>query len=135
MNGDRSTRQKTSCARASTKVSRSPCAPSGLQRYRVDAQRVLYRVHAEPVQRVVDTNGAGDGFMAGCMAAHLDGADVAAALQAGARQAARSLTRSSSTRYSSSPLENNFRARGRTHSSAAKRASFRRLSARANDRI
>ena len=40
---------------------------------------------------VVDTNGAGDGFMAGCLAAHLDGADVRAALAAGARQAARAL--------------------------------------------
>ena len=58
----------------------------------VDAQRGLHRVHAEPVPRVVDTNGAGDGFMAGYMAAHLDGADVAGALRAGARQAARALS-------------------------------------------
>jgi sugar/nucleoside kinase (ribokinase family) len=57
----------------------------------VDAQRVLHRVHAEPVPRVVDTNGTGDGFMAGYMAAHLHGADVAGALRAGAWQAARSL--------------------------------------------
>lgn len=57
----------------------------------VDAQRVRHRVAAEPVSRVVDTNGAGDGFMAGFLAAHLDGADVPNALRAGARQAARAL--------------------------------------------
>ncbi|WP_439936208.1 carbohydrate kinase family protein [Nocardia sp. N13] len=57
----------------------------------VDAQRVRHRVAAEPVSRVVDTNGAGDGFMAGFLAAHLDGADVPGALRAGARQAARAL--------------------------------------------
>lgn len=57
----------------------------------VDAEGVRHRVAAEPVPRVVDTNGAGDGFMAGFLAAHLDGADVPAALRAGARQAARAL--------------------------------------------
>jgi sugar/nucleoside kinase (ribokinase family) len=57
----------------------------------VDADGVLHRVAAEPVARVVDTNGAGDGFMAGFLAAHLDGADVPAALRAGSRQAARAL--------------------------------------------
>ena len=40
---------------------------------------------------VVDSNGAGDGFFAGFLAAHLDGADVAAALRAGAQQATRAL--------------------------------------------
>ena len=57
----------------------------------MDAQHVRHRVAAEPVSRVVDTNGAGDGFMAGFLAAHLDGADVTAALRAGAGQAARAL--------------------------------------------
>lgn len=57
----------------------------------MDAEHVRHQVPAEPVSRVVDTNGAGDGFMAGFLAAHLDGADTAAALRAGARQAARAL--------------------------------------------
>jgi acarbose 7IV-phosphotransferase len=57
----------------------------------MDAQRVRHQVAAEPVPDVVDTNGAGDGFMAGFLAAHLAGADVPAALRAGARQAARAL--------------------------------------------
>jgi sugar/nucleoside kinase (ribokinase family) len=56
-----------------------------------DALHERHHVPAEPVPRVVDTNGAGDGFMAGFLAAHLDAADVASALRAGARQAARSL--------------------------------------------
>lgn len=38
---------------------------------------------AEPVSRVVDTNGAGDGSMAVFMAPHLDGAGVATALRFG----------------------------------------------------
>jgi sugar/nucleoside kinase (ribokinase family) len=56
----------------------------------VDAQRVRHQVPAEPAH-VVDTNGAGDGFMAGFLAAHLEGADMSSALRAGARQAARAL--------------------------------------------
>jgi sugar/nucleoside kinase (ribokinase family) len=57
----------------------------------VDAHRVAHRVAAEPLARVVDTNGAGDGFMAGFLEAHLHGADVTTALRAGAQQAARAL--------------------------------------------
>ena len=57
----------------------------------VDAQHRHHHVPAEPLLRVVDTNGAGDGFMAGFLAAHLDAADVTNALRAGAQQAARAL--------------------------------------------
>lgn len=45
-------------------------------------------VPAVPVARVVDTNGAGDGFFAGFLDAHLAGARVPDALAAGARHAA-----------------------------------------------
>jgi sugar/nucleoside kinase (ribokinase family) len=58
----------------------------------VDARGEEHTVPAEPVSAVVDTNGAGDGFMAGYLAAHLDGGDVRACLAAGARQAARALS-------------------------------------------
>ena len=57
----------------------------------VDSRGQEHRVAAERVTRVVDTNGAGDGFMAGYLAAHLGGADVTSALRAGSHQAARSL--------------------------------------------
>ncbi|MBT2486787.1 MULTISPECIES: carbohydrate kinase family protein [unclassified Microbacterium] len=53
----------------------------------VDADGTEHRVAAVPVE-VVDTNGAGDAFLAGVLDARLSGADVDAALVAGARSAA-----------------------------------------------
>ncbi len=52
----------------------------------VDAEGVEHRVAAVPVD-VVDTNGAGDAFLAGVLDATLSGASVQAALGAGARSA------------------------------------------------
>ncbi|MGW4929071.1 carbohydrate kinase family protein [Agromyces sp. NPDC004153] len=57
----------------------------------VDARMQQHRVLAEPVE-VLDTNGAGDAFMAGVLDATLAGADVRDALRAGARHAASVLT-------------------------------------------
>ncbi|HEX5331103.1 MAG TPA: carbohydrate kinase family protein [Cellulomonas sp.] len=57
----------------------------------VDANHEVHTVEAVPVERVVDTNGAGDAFMAGVLAATLDGASTPDALRAGAVQAARAL--------------------------------------------
>lgn len=57
----------------------------------IDAEHSVFRVPAEPVVEVVDSNGAGDGFMAGFLAAHLDNADTASAMAIGAEQAARAL--------------------------------------------
>ncbi|MFC4785029.1 carbohydrate kinase family protein [Nocardioides sp. MAHUQ-72] len=58
----------------------------------VDRDQVVHRVAAVPVVEVVDTNGAGDAFMAGFLHATLDGAGTRDALAAGAAQAARALT-------------------------------------------
>lgn len=58
----------------------------------VDADFAVHTVAAAPVRDIVDVNGAGDGFMAGFMAAHLHGADVPTAMRAGAAQAARALS-------------------------------------------
>ncbi|MBW8763573.1 MAG: carbohydrate kinase family protein [Microbacterium sp.] len=52
----------------------------------VDADGVEHRVGAVPVE-VVDTNGAGDAFLAGVLDASLSGASVSDALAAGARSA------------------------------------------------
>ncbi|MGX5696012.1 carbohydrate kinase family protein [Agromyces soli] len=57
----------------------------------VDASGTVHRVAAVPVE-VLDTNGAGDAFMAGVLDATLDGAELPEALEAGARSAARVLT-------------------------------------------
>ncbi|HLN75973.1 MAG TPA: PfkB family carbohydrate kinase [Nocardioidaceae bacterium] len=67
----------------------------------VDADHRVYETGAVPVPEVVDTNGAGDAFMSGCLAAVLDGADVPAALTAGAAQASTAL----STRHLSPLLQ------------------------------
>ncbi|ANJ28302.1 carbohydrate kinase family protein [Agromyces aureus] len=57
----------------------------------VDATLAEHRVAAVPVE-VVDTNGAGDAFMSGVLDAHLAGASLAAALEAGAMHASTVLT-------------------------------------------
>ena len=57
----------------------------------VDADHREWRVAAAPVDRVVDTNGAGDAFFAGLLAATLAGEDLPTALEHGARQAVRAL--------------------------------------------
>jgi acarbose 7IV-phosphotransferase len=67
----------------------------------VDADHQVHEVPAVPVGKVVDTNGAGDAFMAGFLSAALDGAGTAAALEAGARHAATAL----STRHLSPLLD------------------------------
>lgn len=53
----------------------------------VDSTGQVHRTPAIPVD-VIDTNGAGDGFFAGVLAATLDGADLPVALVAGAQAAA-----------------------------------------------
>jgi acarbose 7IV-phosphotransferase len=53
----------------------------------VDEGLTVHRVRAVPVERIVDTNGAGDAFFAGYLAAHLGGSSVGDSLAAGAAQA------------------------------------------------
>ncbi len=58
----------------------------------VDRDGTVHRVPAAPAPRIVDTNGAGDAFLAGFLHATLDGAGVGGALEAGATQAVRALS-------------------------------------------
>jgi len=53
---------------------------------------VLHTIDAEPVDEVVDTNGAGDAFFAGYFAAHLRGESIQDCLGSAAHQAARCIT-------------------------------------------
>ncbi len=53
----------------------------------VDESGVIVRATAEPIDRILDTNGAGDAFMSGFLAAHITGTTLQASLQAAARQA------------------------------------------------
>jgi sugar/nucleoside kinase (ribokinase family) len=52
------------------------------------AEGAVHRVPAVPIEEIVDTNGAGDAFFSGFLLAHLAGADMPAAMTAGAEQAA-----------------------------------------------
>ena len=74
----------------------------------VDQDQAEHRVAAAPVAEIVDTNGAGDAFMAGFLDATLTGADVAEALEAGAAQAAVAL----GTRHLSPLLDEGHPPRG-----------------------
>lgn len=53
----------------------------------VDSSGTMVRVAAADAGDIVDTNGAGDAFMAGFMVAHVAGATLDASLHAGAQQA------------------------------------------------
>lgn len=70
---------------------RSAVATLGAEGAVAAVDGAVHRVAAEPVERIVDTNGAGDAFFSGYLVAHLGGADAPGALAAGAAQAARCL--------------------------------------------
>jgi fructoselysine 6-kinase len=69
---------------AGTGIAVVTCGPLGS---RASDGRARVAISAAPA-RVVDTTGAGDSFIAGFLDAHLGGADLAAALAAGAKLAA-----------------------------------------------
>ncbi|MBB5955052.1 sugar/nucleoside kinase (ribokinase family) [Saccharothrix tamanrassetensis] len=70
---------------------RTAVATRGAQGATAAVRSGLHHVPATPVERIVDTNGAGDAFFSGFLVAHLAGADTPTALAAGASQAARCL--------------------------------------------
>jgi sugar/nucleoside kinase (ribokinase family) len=67
------------------------CTLGALGAVAVEQDHTMHRVAAAPVASIVDTNGAGDAFMAGFLDATLSGAGVENALTAGAAQAATAL--------------------------------------------
>lgn len=72
-------------------VSVAVCTMGARGAVAVDTEHREWTVAAEPVNDVVDTNGAGDGFFAGVLHASLLGAELPEALSAGVRQAVRAL--------------------------------------------
>jgi sugar/nucleoside kinase (ribokinase family) len=86
--GDRDAIMMDAIARGATLAVRT-CGERGA--VAVDADGNWHRAGAVPA-RVVDTNGAGDGFFSGALVAKLAGASVPGILEAGARQACRALT-------------------------------------------
>ncbi|MEO6411311.1 MAG: PfkB family carbohydrate kinase [Pedococcus sp.] len=92
LNGDRLDNPRdflTSCVDGGAQV--AVCTLGAQGAVAMNRGQDIVHVPAVPVVDVVDSNGAGDGFMAGFMAAYLDGADVAHAMRSGADQAARAL--------------------------------------------
>lgn len=73
-------------SRVSAGASLAVCTLGAEGAVAVDADGAEHRVAAIPVD-VVDTNGAGDAFLAGVLDARLSGLDVPSALDAGARTA------------------------------------------------
>lgn len=73
-----------SCIRRGPRL--AVCTRGALGAIAMDAAGERFEVDAAPAE-VVDTNGAGDAFFAGFLAAHLAGRDVASCLEVGAAQA------------------------------------------------